>query len=111
MPSKPRQHHADLRPRRRAFDARPNSYRRGYDRRWQRYRAAFLARHLLCEHCGAVANEVDHVEPVVGGQSDPKFWAPTNHQALCKSCHSRKTAREQHRVEVDAEPGGGARGS
>lgn len=81
-----------------ARDARPNSHRRGYDRRWQAYRAAYLAANPWCLHCllagdSTPATDVDHVRPVAG-QGDPGFWDRGNHQPLCHSCHSRKTARE-----------------
>ena len=65
--------------------------------RWKRARSLFLAKHPLCEDCGELgvitaAREVDHRIPHRG---DPKLmWDPSNWQALCKPCHSRKTARE-----------------
>ncbi len=68
---------------------------RGYDRRWRRYRAVYLRQHPLCVMCGEVATEVDHVVPVVDGQSDQNFWMDTNHQALCGRCHRGKTALER----------------
>lgn len=37
------------------------------------------------------ANTVDHIDPV-DGPGDPRFWDQTNWQALCSSCHSKKTA-------------------
>jgi 5-methylcytosine-specific restriction endonuclease McrA len=36
---------------------------------------------------------VDHIEPVTGPE-DRKFWDPTNHQPICRSCHGVKTRRE-----------------
>lgn len=54
-----------------------------------------LAREPLCAECkqgGMVvaASEVDHIIPLAdGGTNDPE-----NLQALCKACHSRKTARQ-----------------
>lgn len=79
-------------------DRRPSAARRGYGHRWRRYRAAFLRRNPLCRRClrkgiTAAACEVDHVRPV-SGPDDPLFWKPSNHQALCKPCHSRKTQAE-----------------
>lgn len=76
---------------------RGSSTSRGYGYRWQQYRASFLRRHPLCVHCereGRVraSREVDHIVPSKPGE--PRFWNPTNHQALCKSCHSTKTATE-----------------
>lgn len=66
-------------------------------KRWKQARLAFLNAHPLCADCGEVglvveATEVDHVVPHRG---DPALmWDRSNWQALCKSCHSRKTARE-----------------
>jgi 5-methylcytosine-specific restriction protein A len=72
--------------------ARPASNRRGYDRRWRRYTAAYLKRHPICAcGCGCRSEVVDHIVPVSRGGS---FWDPKNHQAMAKLCHDRKTARE-----------------
>lgn len=78
---------------------RPNSAQRGYGGRWQRYRAIYLKEHPLCVECykkGDItpASEIDHIQPI-SHKNDPLFWNPTNHQALCKSCHSRKTMKER----------------
>ncbi len=83
-----------------AGESRPNSGQRGYDRRWRKYRAWYLKANPLCVEClkqGTVrpAEHVDHVRPVCGGQADPLFWAEENHQALCASCHGRKTRAER----------------
>ncbi|KFI24338.1 HNH endonuclease signature motif containing protein [Paenirhodobacter enshiensis] len=65
--------------------------------RWRKARAVFLDRHPLCEDCASLglvvaATEVDHWTPHRG---DPVLmWNRSNWQALCKPCHSRKTARE-----------------
>ncbi|WEG14915.1 HNH endonuclease [Pullulanibacillus sp. KACC 23026] len=39
------------------------------------------------------SRHTDHIKPV-SGPNDPLFWDPNNHQALCVSCHSTKTAKE-----------------
>ncbi len=62
---------------------------RGYGAPWRRLRARFLIANPFC-FCGAKANEVDHIKPRREGGSD----SPDNLQALCKPCHSRKTAKE-----------------
>ena len=67
---------------------------RGYDSRWRKARAAFLQRNPLCNECmkhGMLtpATVVDHVIPHRGDQK--LFWDEDNWQALCKSCHDRKT--------------------
>ena len=64
---------------------------------WRRKRLWFIRRHPLCAHClserglRVKAVDVDHIIPLAEG-GDDDF---DNLQALCKSCHSRKTAREQ----------------
>lgn len=70
---------------------------RGYGGRWQRYRARFLAEHPLCVACEAkgfveASTVLDHIIEVTG-PSDPLFWEPTNHQALCRRCHEVKHGR------------------
>ena len=40
-----------------------------------------------------VATVVDHIMPVTGAD-DPRFYDPTNHQALCERCHNVKRQRE-----------------
>lgn len=70
---------------------------RGYGRKWQAARADYLSAHPLCVRCreaGRVeaATEVDHIEAHRGDLG--LFWRRSNWQALCKPCHSRKTATE-----------------
>lgn len=76
-------------------DTRPNSNARGYDSNWRKTRAAFLNRNLLCVTClregeFTPAKHVDHKTPLSQGGTN----AEENLQALCHSCHSRKTASE-----------------
>lgn len=40
-----------------------------------------------------LGGNVDHIIPAQS-ENDPLFWDPTNHQNLCDTCHSVKTARE-----------------
>ena len=77
---------------------RGSSTKRGYGGRWQRYRKRFLAENPLCVKCREnngiePSTDVDHIV-AVSGPDDPLFWDPDNHQALCHSCHSAKTAKE-----------------
>lgn len=65
--------------------------------RWRKARSAFLDRHPLCADCLSLglmveAREVDHIKPHRGDAR--LMWDRSNWQALCKPCHSRKTARE-----------------
>lgn len=73
-------------------DARRGSaYSRGYGKRWQKYRAIYLIEHPYCVKCDEPATVVDHVQDHKGNYR--LFWDASNHQALCKRCHDRKTAR------------------
>lgn len=70
---------------------RPSACKQGYDRRWQRLRLMILAKEPLCRLCGnRFATQVDHVVPRSKGGDDSE----DNLQALCASCHSKKTRRE-----------------
>ena len=70
---------------------------RGYDNKWDKARKGYLRSHPLCAECQrqgrlTPASEVDHIIP---HRLDMKvFWDYDNWQALCKSCHSAKTATE-----------------
>jgi len=74
------------------LDARPNANDRGYDVDWQRCRAAHIAREPTCRHCGALADEVDHIVPLSAGGSK---LDDSNLQSLCRSCHRKKTLADQ----------------
>lgn len=68
---------------------RPSASARGYDEQWRKTRKLFLMRHRTCLKCArAPATEVDHINPKAKGGTDSML----NLQALCKSCHARKTA-------------------
>jgi len=70
---------------------------RGYGSRWGRYSRQYRNEHPVCMSCHRKRSEhTDHIKPV-SGPDDPNFWEPTNHQALCQTCHSRKTALEDKR--------------
>jgi 5-methylcytosine-specific restriction enzyme A len=79
-----------------AIDAsRPGSRLRGYDQHWKRLRALFLRANPTCQviGCGRSANEVDHIETVDDRPDLRLTWS--NLRALCKPCHSRRTAIDQ----------------
>lgn len=80
-------------PRRRVEDQRRTAAQRGYDGRWQRWRAMVLRERPLCEDCLAqgltvVATDVHHIVPKRNGGSDEAH----NLRTLCHSCHSKITA-------------------
>lgn len=85
----------DHAPRVAEVDGRESSARRGYGRTWRKVRRVYLSEHPLCEDHLArgqyvPATEVDHVIALAKGGADDA----TNYRALCHSCHSIKTARE-----------------
>ena len=77
---------------------RESSSKRGYDYKWTRFRKAYLSseENALCREClsnGRLipATEIDHITPMSKGGDK---YDETNLQPLCKSCHSRKTVKE-----------------
>lgn len=65
--------------------------------KWKRVRSQHLFDQPRCIMCLAAnkqtpANEVDHIIPHCGDTD--LFWDESNHQSLCKSCHSSKTFYE-----------------
>jgi 5-methylcytosine-specific restriction protein A len=77
-------------------EQRGTAAERGYDSRWRKARAVWLAEHPLCAECmkrGEVkaATDVDHVVPHRGDAV--RFWMQGNWQSLCGTCHKKKTAR------------------
>jgi 5-methylcytosine-specific restriction enzyme A len=69
---------------------RPNAADRGYGSKWQSYRTRFLRENPFCRLCWQAkrqsrATVVDHIQPHKGDKT--LFWARSNHQALCQTCH------------------------
>lgn len=60
---------------------------RGYNRAWERIRAAHLQAQPNCVQCGRPGQHVDHRLPLAQGGTHDE----ANLQTLCASCHSRKT--------------------
>ena len=81
MPNRPNYHRCD----------RPQPRREGkkpYGRKgWQIVRRRVLAAEPMCP-CGRPATEVDHID------GNPRNNSRENLQPYCKSCHSKKTVRE-----------------
>ena len=67
-----------------------------YGRKWKEFRLRFLAEHPLCEDCQeadkiTAASEVHHLAKVTDRPDLRLEW--TNLLALCKRCHSVRTAK------------------
>jgi len=80
-----------------AYDRkRGSAAARGYDRKWLRFRAAYLAAHPLCADCQQIgrieaATEVHHLERL-RDRPDLRL-VEANCRGLCKPHHSARTAR------------------
>lgn len=74
---------------------RPSPTAQGYNWLWRKRRRMVLMRQPICavNGCNRLAVDVDHILPKRQGGSDHI----TNLQALCRSHHSSKTARENAR--------------
>ncbi|MCL2072081.1 MAG: HNH endonuclease [Oscillospiraceae bacterium] len=77
------------------FPARRSGEKSHYNRRWQKIRAVYLSKQPLCADCEKAgklkpATEVHHIISIADGGSD----SHENLMGLCKSCHSRRTAKE-----------------
>lgn len=81
---------------------RLGSSQRGYGYKWRKVRADYLRRNPVCVKCMeqgryTIATVVDHIIPHRG---DPVLmWDENNWQALCKSCHDRKTMTKDRNIE------------
>jgi 5-methylcytosine-specific restriction protein A len=81
--------------RRKASDSRrPTAAARGYDQRWQTFRAEILKVRLFCEWpgCNRPATDVDHEDGL--GPFGPRGFDITNINAYCHPHHSHKTATQ-----------------
>ena len=76
-------------------EQRPSARERGYDTKWDKARAAYLAKHPKCVKCGAPATVVDHVIPHKGDMR--LFWDRSRWQPLCTHCHSSRKQSEERR--------------
>jgi 5-methylcytosine-specific restriction endonuclease McrA len=75
---------------------RGSARKRGYDARWERESAAFLARpeNRFCAcGCGRRADVVDHKVAHKGNQE--LFWDRGNWQPMAYGCNSRKAAQSE----------------
>ncbi|MCG5220280.1 HNH endonuclease [Streptosporangium sp. KLBMP 9127] len=76
-------------PRKTKQGPRPTRQQLGYDEAWVRLSAKIRKSRPWCEapSCGAPSQHVDHID---GSAVNNEEW---NLQALCRPCHSRKTAK------------------
>lgn len=78
------------------YDARRgNARQRGYDKAWERVRAAYLAAHPVCEMPGCTARAVDVDHKVSVKEAPHRRLDPFNLRGFCKSHHAQRTSRDQ----------------
>lgn len=80
----------------RARDVRKHAAARGYDYRWQQFRANYLAQNPLCVDCeerGIVtaATDVHHIEKL--RDFEEAKYECSNLKPLCHQCHSKRTSK------------------
>ena len=98
MPNRPARYRPSNRPP--ASDSRPDATERGYDHKWRKCRAAFLAEHPLCERCdrAGLVVEAVHVHHRDGqGPLGERGYDFENLESLCERCHNSETARNRLR--------------
>lgn len=66
-------------------------------RQWRKLRQMILHKQPICVHCErkkiyTTANTIDHILPINKGGA---IWSIDNLQALCSSCHNKKSARDK----------------
>lgn len=72
------------------FDLR----RRYRTARWRMLRAIVLREQVMCcAECKRCTMDLEVHHIIKPGMDDALFWLRTNLQALCKPCHSARTAR------------------
>jgi len=82
-----------------AYDRnRGTAAQRGYDSRWQRFRAVYIQHNPLCRRCKAkgritATKEVHHIVPL--RDAPERKYDTDNLEPLCKSCHSKATRKER----------------
>lgn len=68
---------------------RPSRQALGYDQQWLNLSARIRKQRPVCQHCGQRPSQhIDHID------GDRTNHAASNLQALCRSCHSTKTCRQ-----------------
>jgi len=95
MPHKPKVHRPSIL-KLRQVENRPNSYDRGYDSKWVVVRKQHLLNNPICLDClkegrYVAGQEVHHIKKLA---EYPELRdVSENLMTLCKSCHSKRTAR------------------
>ena len=62
-------------------------------KRWKRFRHAILMRTPFCATCGAVANELHHLQTMI--DAPDRIFDLANVTPLCRDCHLAAHAKER----------------
>ena len=62
-------------------------------KRWKRFRHSVLMRTPFCAACGAVANDLHHIEHMV--DAPDRIFDLANVTPLCRDCHLATHAKER----------------
>jgi 5-methylcytosine-specific restriction protein A len=93
MPSAPKTFRSSERKKERE-QFRGNCVKRGYDWQWMKISKMYRSQYPVCEVCNdAAADDVDHVIPF-NGVNDPLRTDWKNLRSICRTCHNRKTRRQ-----------------
>ena len=77
-------------------EERESAAKRGYDRKWRKFRIQYLAENPFCAGCGEMATVVDHIHPKpTQERGEDVMFDLENLQPLCKRCHDIKTRSER----------------
>jgi 5-methylcytosine-specific restriction protein A len=88
-----------IKEKRRAFQGMDKSNTKLYkSKHWQKVRRLILNAQPICVHCEQngryiTANTVDHIVPINKGGA---LFSLDNLQALCSSCHNKKSGKDRH---------------
>jgi 5-methylcytosine-specific restriction protein A len=88
-------HRAEVARRRQAYDQQRThdpAHAFYHSPAWRRFRLEILAERPWCVDCPAAASDVDHILTV--REAPERALDPTNVEARCHPCHSRRTSRE-----------------
>jgi 5-methylcytosine-specific restriction protein A len=81
------------------YDNRESAYRRGYDRKWQKVREAYLSQQPLCEMCeeAGITKLADLVHHIVRIRDGGDRLNKDNLMSLCIKCHDKVHNGEGHK--------------
>lgn len=75
-----------------------------YDSRWRKFSHEYRLRNPFCVEClkvGAYNSQHIHVDHIIPLEQAPeRKYDGSNLQSLCRTCHSKKTAKEKLNLDI-----------